>query len=150
MIERQALPLIRQLALGFPVLALTGPRQSGKTTLARLAFPDKPYLSLEDLETRQRVASDPRQFFAHLPAGAVLDEAQRCPELFSYLQGVVDERARMGEFILTGSQQFGLTEAITQSLAGRVALLQLLPLSWPELTHAGLTGSGARTLEQAM
>ena len=153
MIDRQALPLLRQLAQGFPVLALTGPRQSGKTTLARQAFPDKPYLSLEDLETRQRVASDPRQFFAQLPHGAVLDEVQRCPELFSYLQGVVDERARMGEFVLTGSQQFGLTAAITQSLAGRVALLQLLPLSWPELTNAGLAGlAGGRamTLEQAV
>lgn len=147
MIERQASQLMRQLARGFPVLALTGPRQSGKTTLARQAFPGKPYLSLEDLEIRQRVESDPRQFFAQLPEGAILDEAQRCPELFSYLQGVVDERARMGEFILTGSQQFGLTAGITQSLAGRVALLQLLPLSWSELAHAGLA---ATTLEQAL
>ena len=150
MIDRQALPLLRQLALGFPVLALTGPRQSGKTTLARQAFPDKPYLSLEDLETRQRASSDPRQFFASLPAGAVLDEAQRCPDLFSYLQGVVDERSRMGEFILTGSQQFGLTAAITQSLAGRVALLQLLPLSWPELAQVEGSGARARTLEQVL
>ncbi|MCI4430061.1 MAG: ATP-binding protein [Burkholderiales bacterium] len=150
MIDRQALPLLRRLALGFPVLALTGPRQSGKTTLARHAFPDKPYLSLEDLETRQRAASDPRQFFAHLADGAVLDEAQRCPELFSYLQGVVDERARMGEFILTGSQQFGLTAAITQSLAGRAALVQLLPLSWPELAQVEGAGTRTRTLEQVL
>ena len=150
MLDRHALPLLRRLALGFPVLALTGPRQSGKTTLARQAFPDKPYLSLEDLETRQRAVSDPRQFFAHLPAGAVLDEVQRCPELFSYLQGVVDERARMGEFVLTGSQQFGLTAAITQSLAGRVTLLQLLPLSWPELAQLEAAGTPSQSLEQVL
>ena len=147
MIERNAAGLLRQLARGFPVVALTGPRQSGKTTLARQVFADKPYFTLEDLETRQRVVSDPRQFFAHLPDGAVLDEVQRCPEVFSYLQGVVDERARMGEFVITGSQQFGLVERITQSLAGRVALVQLLPLSLSELAHAGLAG---KTLEQVM
>ncbi len=147
MLDRQAHALLHQMARGFSVIALTGPRQSGKTTLARLAFADKPYLSLEDLEVRQRVLADPRQFLAQLPNGAVLDEAQRCPELFSYLQGVVDERARMGEFVLTGSQQFGLTAAITQSLAGRVGLVHLLPLSWPEQQHAGVA---AKTLEQAV
>ena len=147
MIERLAVQLIGQLARGFPVIALTGPRQSGKTTLARQAFPGKPYFSLEDLEVRQRVSADPRRFFAQLPEGAVLDEAQHCPEVFSYLQGIVDERARMGEFVLTGSQQFGLTEKITQSLAGRVGLVHLLPLAWAELDCAGLA---ATTLEQAL
>lgn len=147
MIERQALQIVAQLARGFPVVALTGPRQSGKTTLARQAFPGKPYFSFEDLEVRQRALSDPRQFLAQLPVGAVLDEVQHCPEVFSYLQGVVDERQRMGEFVLTGSQQFGVSERITQSLAGRVGLVQLLPLSWPELLHAGLA---APTLEQAL
>ncbi len=136
MIERQATALVHQLARGFPVVALTGPRQSGKTTLARQAFPAKPYLTLEDLEVRQRAVADPRQFFANLPHGAVLDEVQRAPELFSYLQGVVDERARMGQFVLTGSQQFSLNERISQSLAGRAALVQLLPLSWAELRQA--------------
>lgn len=147
MIERQASQLLKRLALGFPVVALTGPRQSGKTTLARQAFPDKPYFSMEDIVTRQRVSTDPRQFFALLPEGAVLDEVQRCPEIFSYLQGVVDERARMGEFVITGSQQFGLLGQITQSLAGRVGLVQLLPLSLRELGHAGLNG---KSLEKAV
>jgi len=146
-IERQASPLLRQLAQGFPVVALTGPRQSGKTTLARQAFSAKPYFSFEDLETRQRALLDPRRFFSQLEDGAVLDEVQRCPELLSYLQGVVDERARMGEFVVTGSQQFGLLAQITQSLAGRVGLLQLLPLSQAELAFAALA---PKTLEQAM
>jgi predicted AAA+ superfamily ATPase len=147
MIGRQASALLVQMSRGFPVVALTGPRQSGKTTLARQAFPDKPYFSLEDPEIRQRLVADPRQFFANLPSGAVLDEVQRCPEVFSYLQGVVDERERMGEFVITGSQQFGLLDNITQSLAGRVGLLQLLPLSLAELTATGLN---ARTLEQTV
>ncbi|MDD5333310.1 MAG: ATP-binding protein [Rhodoferax sp.] len=147
MIHRQASRLLGQMAKGFPVVALTGPRQSGKTTLARQAFPDKPYFSLEDLEIRQRVMADPRQFFALLPNGAVLDEVQRCPEIFSYLQGVVDQRARMGEFVITGSQQFGLLGSITQSLAGRVGLVQLLPLSLGELAAAGLN---PKTLEQTI
>jgi uncharacterized protein len=147
MIDRQALPLIKQMARGFPVVALTGPRQSGKTTLARQAFPDRPYFSFEDLETSQRFQADPRQFFALLPEGAVLDEVQRCSEIFSYLQGVVDERARMGEFVITGSQQFGLLGSITQSLAGRVGLVQLLPLSRRELSAAGLAG---KSLEQTV
>ena len=147
MIKRQASQLLGQMAKGFPVVALTGPRQSGKTTLARQTFPDKPYFSFEDLEIRQRVMADPRQFFALLPKGAVLGEVQRCPEIFSYLQGVVDERARMGEFVITGSQQFGLLGRITQSLAGRVGLVQLLPLSLGELAAAGLN---PKTLEQTL
>ena len=144
MLIRQAKTALSEMAGGFPVLALTGPRQSGKTTLARQCFPGKPYFSFEDLETRQRFSADPRQFFAMLPEGAVLDEVQNSPELFSSLQGVVDERARMGEFILTGSQQFGLMGNITQTLAGRVGLVQLLPLSISELRAANLLG---RTLE---
>jgi len=147
MIRRQASQLLVQMSKGFPIVALTGPRQSGKTTLARQAFPDKPYFSLEDPEVRQRLVADPRQFFAILSSGAVLDEAQRCPEVFSYLQGLVDEQARMGEFVITGSQQFGMLDNITQSLAGRVGLLQLLPLSLAELTA---TGMNARTLEQTV
>ena len=147
MLPRQAATMMGQLALAFPVIALTGPRQSGKTTLARQAFPDKPYFSLEDPEVRQRILADPRSFFAQHPQGAVLDEAQRAPELFSYLQGVVDERGCMGQFVLTGSQQFGLTQAITQTLAGRVGLVHLLPLAWPELQAST---SAPRGLNQAL
>jgi len=133
MLHRSAFSTALRLAQGFPVLAITGPRQSGKTTLAHALFADKSYVSLEDPEERSFADSDPRGFLARFPQGAVLDEVQRCPELFSYLQGVVDQRQRMGEFILTGSQQFGLMSKISQSLAGRVGLLQLLPFSLAEL-----------------
>jgi uncharacterized protein len=135
-IARQAAPTLARLARGFRVLALTGPRQSGKTTLAQLAFPTKPYVSFEDLEVRRRAELDPRGFLAMFPDGAIFDEVQRSPDIFSYLQTHVDARQRMGDFILTGSQQFGLTASISQSLAGRVAMLDLLPLSLAEIhTH---------------
>ncbi len=139
--------MLLRMAPAFPVLALTGPRQSGKTTLARMAFPAKPYLSLEDIDTRQRALADPRQFFANLPDGAILDEVQRAPELLSYLQGVVDARGRMGDFVITGSQQFGLRDRISQSLAGRAGHLQLLPLSLAEIRAAGLD---SRSMEQTL
>ena len=147
MISRSALTTAHRLAKGFPVVALTGPRQSGKTTLARQAFPDKPYVSLEDPEERDFAMADGRAYLARFPHGAIIDEAQRCPPLFNYLQGVVDERGRRGEFVLTGSQQFGLMSRITQSLAGRVGQVQLLPLSLLELSAAGLApDSLAQTL----
>ncbi|PIV15175.1 MAG: hypothetical protein COS43_03655 [Gallionellales bacterium CG03_land_8_20_14_0_80_55_15] len=95
--------------------------------MARTLFADKPYVSLEDPEERSFADSDPRGFLARFPQGAILDEVQRCPDLFSYLQGVVDIRRRMGEFILTGSQQFGLMSNISQLLAGRVGLLHTQP-----------------------
>jgi predicted AAA+ superfamily ATPase len=126
-----------RLARGFPIVAITGPRQSGKTTLARQTFPDKPYLSLEDPDVLALAESDPRGLLASNPHGAVLDEAQRAPQLFSYLQTRVDESGAPGAWILTGSQQFGLLSGITQSLAGRVGMLQLLPFSVPELRAAG-------------
>ena len=133
MIPRTAEPTVKRLALGFPIVAITGPRQAGKTTLARAVFAEKPYVSLEDPEEREFAAADPRRFLARFAEGAVIDEAQRCPDLFSYLQTVTDLRGRMGEFILTGSQQFGLLSGISQSLAGRVGLVQLLPFSMTEL-----------------
>lgn len=136
MIPRQAQPTLIQLARGYPILAVTGPRQSGKTTLARSTFADRPYVSLEDPDTRAFADEDPRGFLARYPDGAILDEAQRCPALFSYLQTRVDSNQRMGQFVLTGSQQFGLRSSITQTLAGRVGLVQLLPFALQELLDA--------------
>lgn len=133
MITRQATATLLELAKGYPVIAITGPRQAGKTTLAQSTFPDKRYVSLEDPDTRAFAQDDPRGFLARLPDGAILDEVQRCPPLFSYLQTRVDANRRMAEFVLTGSQQFGLLSTITQTLAGRVGLVQLLPFSLQEL-----------------
>ena len=135
-IARTAAPLLARLARGFPVIAITGPRQSGKSTLAREVFSHHPYVTLEDPDTRRIALADPRRFLARFPNGAVLDEVQRAPELLSYLQGRVDAAQRMGEFVITGSQQFGLMDGITQSLAGRVGMLQLLPLSNAELRQS--------------
>jgi predicted AAA+ superfamily ATPase len=137
MITRAAEITIRALLQGFPVITITGPRQSGKTTLARAIFSDKPYASLEDPDIRLVARDDPRAFLARFPDGAVLDEVQRCPDILSYLQTMVDEDGRMGRFILTGSQQFGLLSGITQSLAGRTAFIELLPFSLGELEQAG-------------
>ena len=138
MITRQATATLLELAKGYPVIAITGPRQAGKTTLAQSTFPDKRYVSLEDPDTRAFAQDDPRGFLARLPDGAILDEVQRCPPLFSYLQTRVDANRRMAEFVLTGSQQFGLLSTITQTLAGRVGLVQLLPFSLQELGSAPL------------
>jgi predicted AAA+ superfamily ATPase len=137
MIPRHAEATARRLAGFYPIVAITGPRQAGKTTLAKAVFPSKPYASLEDPDVRDYALSDPRGFLAQYPDGAVLDEAQRCPALFSYLQTRVDEDRRMGLFVLTGSQQFGLLAGISQSLAGHVGLVHLLPLSLGELAEAG-------------
>lgn len=136
MINRDAANTLSQLAKGFPVLGLTGPRQSGKTTLVRALFSDKPYVSLENPDERNMAAQDPKGFLGRFPQGAIFDEIQREPNLLSYLQGIVDERRRMGEFVVTGSQQFGLMQSITQSLAGRIGLVQLLPLALTELRRS--------------
>lgn len=128
---------LAELATKMPVVAVTGPRQSGKTTLCKQAFPDKPYVSLEPLDARSYATEDPRGFLKEYADGAILDEVQRVPELFSYLQEDVDERPDPGRFILTGSQHFGLTESITQSLAGRISILYLLPPSLDELARFG-------------
>ena len=121
----------------YPVLTITGPRQSGKTTLARSLAPDLPYYSLEEPDTREFATTDPRAFLRQASGGAIFDEVQRCPALFSYLQSGVDAAPRPGRFILTGSSQFSLIEAITQSLAGRTGLLTLLPFSFAELDAVG-------------
>jgi predicted AAA+ superfamily ATPase len=133
MIARTLERKLRELAGYYPVVLVTGPRQSGKTTLCRLAFPDKAYVSLEELDTRDFALSDPRGFLGQYAGGAILDEVQHAPDLLSYLQGEVDERGDPGRFILTGSQHFGLSQAISQSLAGRCGVLALLPPSLEEL-----------------
>lgn len=138
MIKRTAEAKLKSLAESFPAVGVIGPRQSGKTTLVKNLFPWKPYVLLEDPDTRQSAIKDPRDFLSRFPDGAILDEAQRAPELFSYLQGILDEKNRPGLFILTGSQNFLLMENITQSLAGRVAILSLLPLSLNELRDFGI------------
>jgi len=138
MITRAIEVQLRRLLAGFPVVTLTGPRQSGKTTLARAVFADRPYVSLEEPDLRHLAVDDPRGFLAQFPDGAVLDEVQRAPELLSYLQTRVDADRRMGLFLLTGSQQFGLLSGVTQSLAGRTAFVELLPFSIPELEQAGV------------
>ena len=138
MIPRTLEPVLKKLAGQYPVVTVTGPRQSGKTTLCRAVFPDKPYVNLERPDVRDFANSDPRGFLASNADGAILDEIQRVPQLVSYLQPLVDERQRPGQFILTGSQQFEVMTTITQSLAGRTALLKLLPLSIEELSGAGM------------
>ena len=132
MIERTLTARIIALAQKFQVITLTGPRQSGKTTLIRAAFPDLPYVSLEDPDIRQIALTDGRGFLSNYPRGAVLDEIQNTPDLFSYIQRAVDEN-RQVQYILTGSSNFLLMERISQSLAGRTAVLHLLPFSFAEL-----------------
>jgi uncharacterized protein len=133
MIARVLASRLQQLAAQMPAVAVTGPRQSGKTTLCRAVFADRQYVSLEPLDVREFATEDPRGFLQQYRGGAILDEVQRAPSLFSYLQEELDRHPAPGRFVLTGSQHFGLSEAITQSLAGRVALLHLLPPSLEEL-----------------
>jgi predicted AAA+ superfamily ATPase len=133
MIARTLEGSLREAAAQMPAVAVTGPRQSGKTTLCRACFPEHDYVTLEPLDVREFARSDPRGFLAEHPGPAILDEAQRAPDLFSYLQEQVDLDPTPGRYIVTGSQHFGLTEAITQSLAGRIAMLYLLPLSLEEV-----------------
>jgi hypothetical protein len=133
MIQREAEAEIRTLAMQFKAVAIVGPRQSGKTTLVRHIFGDKPYVNLENPDLRRYATDDPRGFLSDYPRGAVLDEVQRVPELFSYLQQILDESEDHGLFILTGSNNFLLQERISQSLSGRVGYLNLLPLALSEI-----------------
>ncbi|MGE3953728.1 MAG: ATP-binding protein [Parachlamydiales bacterium] len=121
------------------MVTITGPRQSGKTTLVRKVFPDKRYVNLEMPEERELAERDPQAFLERYPNGAILDEIQRVPQLLSYIQVIVDEKEAKGMFILTGSHQLALHAAVAQSLAGRTALLSLLPMSLKELEEAGIT-----------
>jgi uncharacterized protein len=133
MITRTAGKRLVHLVKMFKVLAVTGPRQSGKTTLVKKVFPGKPYVSLENPDVRQFSIDDPRGFLSQYPEGAVFDEVQRNPVIFSYLQEIVDNSSQKGQFVLTGSNNFLLNEQISQSLAGRVAYLNLLPFSLREI-----------------
>lgn len=133
MIPRQAEQELRDLAMVFKAIAVVGPRQSGKTTLVRYVFSSKPYVNLENPDTRLFASEDPRGFLSSYPQGAILDEIQRVPQLFSYLQEILDNSSENGLFILTGSNNFLLQENISQSLAGRIGYLELLPLSVAEI-----------------
>lgn len=146
MIPRMLEKSLKRAAGKYPVVAIIGPRQSGKTTLARLAFPGKSYVSLENPAVRAFAIEDPQGFLAGYPRGAILDEVQRAPQLFSYLQPLVDEKKKEGLFILTGSQHFLLLESVSQSLAGRVSIHKLLPLSLEELEKAHRLPSGLEKL----
>lgn len=136
MIKRKISEKVLQLAKQYPVVTITGPRQSGKTTLCKQLFGDRDYVSLEDLDEREFARKDPRGFLNNYPDGAVIDEVQRVPGLLSYIQTLVDEKGSAGHFILTGSHQFDLLGSIAQSLAGRTALVNLLPFSVEELYPA--------------
>jgi uncharacterized protein len=134
---------VQRLLQGFPVVTVTGPRQSGKTTLVRALLADRPYVSLETPSEREFANADPLGYLARFPDGAVIDEVQHAPMLLSQIQSVVDADARMGLFVLSGSQNLALLAHVTQSLAGRSALVELLPLSVAELRSVGLLRSSA-------
>lgn len=137
MINRTLGDYAKQMAEKYPVVTITGPRQSGKTTLVKSVFKKLPYANLEHPMTRDFAKNDPVAFLEQYSDGAILDEIQRAPELLSYIQVRVDEDTRCGQFILTGSHQFELRAGINQSLAGRTAVLKLLPLSLKELSESG-------------
>jgi uncharacterized protein len=137
-IQRDLIDALNRLRTKFPILALTGPRQSGKTTLLQHLFPDHQYVTLENPDLRERALSDPNGFLNTYSERVIFDEVQQVPHLFSYLQAKVDNDRQMGQFILSGSQNFQLLQSITQSLAGRVALFKLLPFSFHELEAVNL------------
>ncbi|MCE2405632.1 MAG: ATP-binding protein [Dehalococcoidia bacterium] len=140
MIQREIAGRLTTLFGQYPFVTVTGPRQSGKTTLCRAAFPDLRYVNLEAPDQREFAESDPRGFLSQVGEGAIIDEIQHVPSLLSYLQVLADEIGRNGLFVLTGSEQFRLSEAIGQSLAGRTALLRLLPFSLMERQRIGASG----------
>lgn len=138
MIQRTIQTQLKKLASMYPVVTITGPRQSGKTTLAKMTFPNYRYVSLENFDVRQMADIDPRGFLKNYAAPVIFDEIQRVPALLSYIQTVVDENKSSGQYILTGSHQPQLGQGVSQSLAGRTGILQLLPLSIAELASAGI------------
>ena len=133
MLKRTLAKKLKEAAKQYPVVTLTGPRQSGKTTLVKMTFPDYDYTSLEEPDHRAFALEDPRGFLSQFPEKVILDEIQRAPDLFSYIQTIVDTKDISGQFILTGSQNFLLLQKVSQSLAGRCAVLHLLSFSLSEL-----------------
>lgn len=160
MIPRTISKKALQLAGQYPVVTITGPRQSGKTTLCRMLFQEKAYVSLEDIDERNFARQDPRGFLQRFPDGAVIDEIQRVPDLLSYIQTIVDAKQKEGFFIITGSQQFELLESVSQSLAGRTAIIRLMPFSYgeaygrrnsrPGLNHVLYTGFYPRIFDKQL
>ena len=138
MIDRTLQSTLERLATKYPVITLTGPRQSGKSTLLRHTFPTYRYISLEDLDMREFATNDPRGFLNSFPHHVILDEAQRVPQLFSYIQTHVDEQDEAGMYLLAGSHNFLLLESVNQSLAGRTAILKLLPFSRQEMNNGAV------------
>lgn len=138
MIERALQIKLLELAKKYPVVTLTGPRQSGKSTLLRHTFPNYKYVSLEDPDIRLFATDDPRGFLSTYSDKTIIDEAQRVPTLFSYIQTHTDKEGREGMYLLAGSHNFLLMENINQSLAGRTAILKLLPFSHTEMQQSGI------------
>ncbi len=145
MISRTLSDKLKYFAKLYPVISVTGSRQSGKTTLVKQVFANYKYFNLEDVDIRNFAITDPKGFLGNAGNGMILDEIQRVPELFSYIQNIVDESDKTGQFIITGSQNFLLMESITQTLAGRIAILKLLPFSNFELKKANLISDNFRT-----
>ena len=141
MFSRTAAGHLKELSRQFPSVTIVGPRQSGKTTLAQAVFPRHDYVSLEDPDVRRHAVEDPRGFFESHPAPLIIDEVLRVPDLLSYLQGIIDRTKKNGQYVLTGSHQPRLKAEVSQSLAGRTALLRLLPPSFAELKKAGVRQS---------
>ncbi len=137
-IKRDIEAELLELALHYPVVMITGPRQAGKTSLAQRCFPGKPYFSMENPDLREQITADPRAFFSANPDGAIIDEFQRYPDILSYIQGIVDVKKQKGQFILTGSKYVSMLSQVAQSLAGRVAILKLLPLTIGEISNLGI------------
>ena len=138
MIERALKDKLLEMNVRYPIVTLTGPRQSGKSTLLKYSFPDYKYVSLEDPDIRVYVQTDPRGFLATYPDKTIIDEAHRVPELFSYLQTHIDNQNKEGMYLLAGSHNFLMMQSIGQSLAGRIAVLKLLPFSHHEMKHGGV------------
>ena len=143
MYPRQMRGEIEKIRHKLPIITILGPRQAGKTTLAKAMFPEKPYVNFENLDLRSQALEDPRGFLQRYPEGAVFDEIQEVPPLLSYLMVLVDEKGRNDLFVLTGSHQTKVKEGVSQSLAGRTAIFRLLPLSLFELGEE-------RTIEEAI